>query len=464
MPNATSAPQTDYLRVSPVRAWSRRGRLLVALIRFLYRVRGWLGGRQWSEVWPEHHEDPLTMKPAERLYLGYKYYFSPMWKPESGSDLERYFAEKCDKVALPAGFETETEITLSAGGDLMPYEAIRPDVCAGLWDEAGDFFFDADIVTANLETPIDLTRPPSIVPEVMLYHMYFNASEQMFDVFSGLGRYKGFDALSVANNHSLDMGVAGLLHTLDYLDSRQIAWCGATRSEAERLCLPIIARKGIRVAFLGATFSLNAETLPADKSWLLECHPLNCANPDWSVLVAQCQLARERGADLIVAHLHMGCAYQAYPSLHTMRNIREFCRLSGADVVLANHPHNPQPFELLRVQDPFSGVHKDVFVSYAQGDFVAYDIFSWCHLPVLYRLRFAKGAQGTFLSGIEGRVLYTEAETRGGRIRRLRFRDARALLACPDTPHTLSPFSQKEWPYVRHFLERRLLPGNLERL
>ncbi|MFN4080314.1 MAG: CapA family protein [Saprospiraceae bacterium] len=457
-------PESIPTRATPVNPWSRRGKLLTVLLRFLYGLVRMFDGKRWSELWPEHHEDPLTMKPAERLYLGYKYYYQPVWQSEAGSDLERYFADKQDEICLPPGFRAETEITLSAGGDLMPYDAIRPEVCAALWDEAGDFFFDADIVTANLETPLDLSRPPASVPEVMLYHMYFNASEQMFEVFSGLGRYRGFDLLSVANNHALDMGEAGLMGTLDFLDRRQIAWCGAARTEAERLRIPIIERKGIRVAFAGATFSLNAETLPPDKPWLLECHPLNLPNPDWSVLVAQCQLARERGADLIVAHLHMGCAYQAYPSMHTLRNIREFCSLSGADVILANHPHNPQPFELLRMADPFSGKSKDVFVSYSQGDFVAYDIFSWCHAPLLYRLRFSKGAEGTFLSGIEARVYYTEAETRGGRIVQLRFRDASALLANPEAARSLSAFSQKEWPYVRFFLKNRLLPGNLSRL
>ncbi|NJN35494.1 MAG: CapA family protein [Saprospiraceae bacterium] len=102
-------------------------------------------------------------------------------------------------------------------------------------------FFDADIRFANLETPIDPSKPAALVPEVMLNNMNFNGSAAMFDIFNAqnlsqqpaddagrnltqrnVGRKIGFDVLSTANNHSLDMGETGVFATLDFLSEKKL--------------------------------------------------------------------------------------------------------------------------------------------------------------------------------------------------------------------------------------------------
>lgn len=453
--NVAEAMKNDV----PVRPWSRKGKILVWSVRKLYTLRGLLGGRNWHDVWPEHHEDPLTMKPLERIYLGYKYYYRALGE-QTDSRVAAYFREKNDSAFLPNDFRPDTEITLSAGGDLMPYESVSRQVCANLWDEAGDFFFDADIVTANLETPLDTSKPPSVVPEVMLNDMYFNGSEEIFEVFSGLGKHKGYDVLSVANNHSLDMGEAGLRRTMDWLDAKGIAWCGAARGAESLHDFPILEKKGIRVAFLGATFSLNAETRPPGKEWLVNHLPLNLPDPDLALLVEQSRLARERGADLIVAHLHMGCAYQPYPSPEIVKNMHAIARQTGIDLLLGNHPHNPQPFEFLDIEDPFSGRSKRSFIAYSLGDFVAYDIFKWCHLPLLLKFKIGKNNNGTCITGLEAKIFYTDADIQNGEIRSLRFRDVAPLLEGKGLEN-LNASSREEWAELQDFLQKNLLPGNV---
>lgn len=447
---------------NPVRPWSHKGRALTWMLRRLYALRRATGGRDWQSAWHGHHEDPLTMAPLERVYLGYKYYYRAILDSGENGEISAHFRQKNDEITLPPGFKPDTEITLGAGGDLMPYAAINRRVCAGLWDEAGPFFFNADIVTANLETPVDSSRPASLVPEVMLNDMYFNGSEEMFDVFSGLGRYRGYDVLSVANNHSLDMGAAGLMRTMDWLEARGIAHCGAARSPETLHDFPIIERKGIRVAFLGATFSLNTKTRPPGMDWLVNHLPLNLPDPDIGLLVEQSRLARTRGADLIVAQLHMGCAYQPYPSPAIVANMHAIARRTGIDVLLGNHPHNPQPFEFLDVEDPFSGQKKRSFIAYALGDFVAYDIFKWCHLPLLLRLRIGKNAETTCITGLEAKVFYTDAEFRKGEVSALRFGDVAALLT-KNNLEELSGASRREWDELEVFLREYLLPGNVGR-
>jgi poly-gamma-glutamate synthesis protein (capsule biosynthesis protein) len=442
----------------PTRPFSPKGKFLVACVRGIFGLRRLFGGRDYDAVWPEHHEDPLYMKRKEQVYFGHKYYYRAITKDDPDSGIAKRLSSGDGDLGLPMHAENGTTITLSAGGDLMPYACINAKQCKHLWDEVGEAFFQADIVTANLETPIDVKKPASVVPEVMLNHMYFNGSEEMFEVFSGNGKYKGYDVLSVANNHSLDLGIQGLHNTLEFLENKKIAYCGAAKSQELRDAFPILERKGIRIAFLAATFSLNAEQLPEDKNWMVNHLSLNRENPDIDVLVQQAKRAREKGADLIVAHLHMGCAYQPFPSGHTVRNMEKICRATGIDLVLGGHPHNPQPTEIFRYPDPFTGEEKQSLVVYSMGDFVAYDIFKWCHLPITYRFHITKKDAKTFISKVEPQVYFAEANFRSGKVDRLQFRNYSRL---QQQRNFIDAASEKEFVELEQFAKQFLLPGNL---
>lgn len=413
----------NYNTYNPVRTITLRGKLMIAFVKLNYFFRKLSGKKQWKTVWPQHHEDPLKMTIKEKIYLGYKYYYRAMVNAERGSNLDQYFAQQSLRPNIPANFIADQTITLSAGGDLMPYEWVNKRSCANLWDDVGNFFFGADIVFANLETPADFSKPYSATPEVMLRDMYFNADEELMEIFSGNKKFKGYDIVSIANNHSLDTGVDGLINTMNYLSSKSIAYTGAAKTEKERDDFPIIERNGIKIAFLAATFSLNILELPADKPWLCNHISLNEHTPDISLIIQQAKLGRERGADIIVAALHMGCAYQAYPGRTVVNNIHRICDEADIDIVLAGHPHHAQPMEFY--QSEKSG--KQHFIAYSLGDFIAYDIFKWCHLPLMLKLQLAKGTiEGkthTLLKKLEVKAAYMFAETRNRRIVKLQLID-----------------------------------------
>jgi poly-gamma-glutamate synthesis protein (capsule biosynthesis protein) len=397
----------------PSRALTPTGKLLVAVVRFLYHIRGLLGFPQWHWLLPNHHEDPAHMTLQEKLYLGYKYYFKGMTRPEKDSRLDEYFKKQHLKLQFPQDFIVEETLTLSAGGDLIPYTILTKENCEQLWDHAGDFFFNNDIVFANLETVADVSKPYSAAPEVMLHDMFFNINQQTFDIFSGNGKYKGYDVLSTANNHTLDLGADGVLSTIDFLQEKNIEYCGTANSAAARERISMIERKGIKIAFLAYTFSLNKHALPHDQLWLCNHLDLNKEDADISSIVADAARARAQGADIIVAAMHMGCAYQVYPNMHTVHNMHRICKQANIDIVLGGHPHNMQPLEILESTDAETGRIKQHFISYSQGDFIAYDIFKWCHLPLLLRLSISKGTIGgkrhVQLTGIEAKPFYLYA-------------------------------------------------------
>ncbi|MCE2864371.1 MAG: hypothetical protein LW804_02000, partial [Cryomorphaceae bacterium] len=78
-------------KYNPVRPITLKGRFLVGLVRFLFRIRKLLGGKDWLHPLKGHHEDPRKMTRRQQLYFGYKYYFRSILKGDKGASLEQYF-------------------------------------------------------------------------------------------------------------------------------------------------------------------------------------------------------------------------------------------------------------------------------------------------------------------------------------------------------------------------------------
>jgi hypothetical protein len=399
----------------PVHAFSWKGKVTVFLVKTLLFLVSIFKGKDWQFPRRNFEENPRYFKWMDIAYLAYKYYYKLFKTAEQHAQTVNNFQQQ--KFSAPQG---NPALTISLGGDLMPYAAISKDTCRGLWDEVGDFFFSSDMVFANLETPIDTSKAPVMVPEVMLNDMCFNADEEIFTIFNGNNKYRGFDVLSVANNHSLDQGKDGLLQTLRFLDQQNIAYCGAAPTSASVYDFPILHRKGISVAFIAFTFSLNQFDL-GNEGWRCNHMRLNQPEADISLIVDQASAARSRGADLIIASLHMGNAYQPYPGEHIRNNIHRICREAGIDVVIAGHPHNPQPVEWIEFNDGSSAKRKSL-VFYSPGDFVAYDIYAWAHLSLLIKLNVMKTAGRVYVSDFEILPAYLLAEFQRNKIAALTFR------------------------------------------
>lgn len=342
------------------------------------------------------------------VYFSYKYYFKSPLLPDSPS-VDHHF----QGGSVPA-VELIDPVSVSIGGDLMPYELIKPEFVTELWDEVGDVFFGSDLVFANLETPIDLSRPPSYVPEVMLNHMLFNTDEQTFRIFSGNGKFKGYDVLSVANNHSLDMGIDGLDASMDFLSSEGVLPVGARRTR-ETNSSGIVDVKGIRLGFVAFTYSLNEFVNPSvneangidNKVNLL---PLNVPDAQIGRIIEQVDACRKDGAQFIILSLHCGNAYQIYPSEVTVNLFSRVFRETGVDVIAGGHPHNLQPWRFYDFVDPVSGKMKRGFAIYSLADFIAYDIYTWCHLCAMLKLEIGKDASGeiSFNARVQPMVMIRE--------------------------------------------------------
>jgi len=298
---------------------------------------------------------------GEKDFWAYKCWVSAVERAEKGSGLEAFFRGQDLRFPLPSGFRPAASASVACGGDLMAVDCITPESTPRLFDGIRDFYMDADLTSANLETTIfpggpygRTTRPGA--PAGM------NASPEMLRRYWADGRGIGY--VSTANNHSLDYGDEGALSTLDELDALGLAHSGTSRSEAERDTPCIVRRNGVSIAMLSFTADLNGES--TEKPYLVNETRFNDVPCELGGAARQIAAARAAGADLVIVHAHWGWEFELYPHVNVVEAAHRIAE-AGADVIIGTHPHVAQPMEKY-----VSGSGKRCLIVYSLGDFVSY--------------------------------------------------------------------------------------------
>jgi poly-gamma-glutamate capsule biosynthesis protein CapA/YwtB (metallophosphatase superfamily) len=343
-------------------------------------------------------ENPANMTFKESWYLGFKYYFE---SPQPELKAVNFF--KSNPVVIHNKF-IGSKISISLGGDLMPYRLINQKSCEHLWNNIGSKFFDADIVFANLETPIVSSKKPRFVPEVMLHHMNFNASLEQLEIFSGGNNnaFKGYDVLSCANNHSFDMGVEGIFATQNLLKQRNIAPIGISSLPNAYQDVVIKEVNGIKVGWLAYTFSINHHQLPQEKSFMVNALRLNNPDCDFTEIKEKVDFLRNSGADFIVGSFHMGNAYQPLPNFSMINQVTRLVNETDIDLFVGTHPHNLQPNAMITNRRG-----KVVPAMFSLGDFVAWDIYKFGHLSQIVKLELTRNQTGeVIISNFESNPIF----------------------------------------------------------
>jgi poly-gamma-glutamate capsule biosynthesis protein CapA/YwtB (metallophosphatase superfamily) len=211
------------------------------------------------------------------------------------------------------------------------------------------YFTSCDVVIGNLE--VTLAGPPYTG-----YPMFSSPD----DLVTSLQK-AGFNFLITANNHSYDKGKAGLVRTLNVLDSLQMLHTGTFRDTTEREnTYPFIweVKKGFRMAVLNYTYGTNGLTV----------YPPNVVNMiDTAIIRKELIKARAMNPDFILTTFHWGEEYQRKESSE-QRRIAQFCADHGADAIVGGHPHVVQPMAWI---SPASDSVKKVPVFYSLGNFLS---------------------------------------------------------------------------------------------
>jgi poly-gamma-glutamate synthesis protein (capsule biosynthesis protein) len=234
------------------------------------------------------------------------------------------------------GYYTPREpVRVLLGGDIYAGNRIKEDLT-----EKGPAYFvgplaeitkNADLHLANLESPITRFDTTTVKKRYLLS----SAPEVAGTVLSSLG----VDGVSLANNHIMDYGPLGLLHTFEYLNKAGIkyAGAGANREHAERAA--VFERRGRKIALLA--FS---NTFP--RSFWSEERKHGTA---FGALGRVKKRVEEESAisDHLIVSFHWGSEKDTIPQTY-QRNLARAAIDAGADVVFGHHPHVLQPVEKYR--------------------------------------------------------------------------------------------------------------------
>jgi poly-gamma-glutamate synthesis protein (capsule biosynthesis protein) len=265
--------------------------------------------------------------------------------------------------------------TISAVGDLMchssQYQYVKQadgtynfkPVYAGV----KNYLSKADFTVGNLETVLAAdTKDFSGYPA-------FNTPNEYADALKDIG----FDLLFTANNHSYDRQEKGVLRTLNELQKRNLIAIGTHKDIADRDSIRIVEVKGTKIAFLGYTEFSNMP-VPSSKS-----HLVNLI--DTVLLRKDVQKARLKGAELVIVNMHWGNEYKQPNNFQ--REIANYARKIGVDIVLGEHPHVIQPVEYYKPE----GTKLDSgIVAYSLGNFFSSQQWRYSDAGVILTVEITK--------------------------------------------------------------------------
>lgn len=178
----------------------------------------------------------------------------------------------------------------------------------------------------------------------------------------------GINLMTLGNNHALDRGYDGLMASLDFIRGLGVKTFGAYKTPDEKEIPLIVEHDGIKIAFIGYTWSTNGITVPEGHEYVLNYVP---GFNDLSPVIADIEKARNSGADLVALFPHWGdneYASEPYPQYY--RQVAEELATAGADLIIGGHPKYVQPFEWFFNQKS-DGTERATLAIYSQGTFLS---------------------------------------------------------------------------------------------
>ena len=262
-----------------------------------------------------------------------------------------------------------SEIMMGFVGDLV----VNRDDPLGAFTEVRDALDFPDLIFGNLEGAYtDQPHPVPGSPYVI------GSPARNLDAYAEVG----FNVLSLANNHILDVGYDAMLETRRRLLDQGIKTCGAGAHLAEAREPAIVGIGGLSIAFLAyaSVFPIGYEAAPnrpglapvrAYNHWrepfpsLYQpgTPPLITTVPDSTDLAhvtKDIHRAKER-ADLVIASFHWGDQMKEFHLTDHETRTARYCIDQGADMVVGHHHHSLRGMEWYNGKPIMYGLGNFVF-------------------------------------------------------------------------------------------------------
>src|SRR5207248_5833586 len=196
----------------------------------------------------------------------------------------------------------------------------------------------------NLETAIT-TRG---TPQPKTFH--FRAPPAAFTAL----RDAGIDLVTMANNHALDYGPAGLADTLAAARAARFPYVGIGTSAAAAWAPYVATIKGVRIAVVGVS-----QVAELASSWVATAHRPGEANAINLRRTLAAVRAAKRHAGIVIVFMHWGTEGTACPDRNQL-SLAPKLAAAGASSIVGAHAHMLQG----------SGWLGHTFVAYGMGNFL----------------------------------------------------------------------------------------------
>lgn len=254
-------------------------------------------------------------------------------------------------ITVPAIADTAPlHIRIAFTGDVLLYGRVAKTLDEGGHDaviepELAEFLAEADLTFVNLEMSVSERGQPMEDKQFT-----FRGKPGHLSL---LADAMGVDAVSLANNHSLDYGMDAFLDTMSYLTEAGIGFSGAGLNLAEAREPRVAEVQGRSVALLGASRVIPVTNWNAadDRPGMLTTY--DPANLNEAIAKAK------REHDYVAVFVHWGKEGATEPEDYQIKLARGYID-AGADAVIGSHPHVLQGFE----------IYKGKPIAYSLGNFI----------------------------------------------------------------------------------------------
>ncbi len=231
--------------------------------------------------------------------------------------------------------ESDDEIRLLFAGDIMAHtNNYHISSFDKIWRDVKYLIDGNDLVFANIEAPIDTTKPVSNYPNFNMPQNYVQAAVDA-----------GFNVFSLCNNHSNDQYLDGIKETLKTVDRicelaaknappRSLYFSGLKHSKESEFSYNIIEKSGWKILFLPMTELLNR---PDFSEYINYVKTDDASRNEFIDYVKK--LREKNPCTIFILSFHT--AEPEYTRNITSRQEKFYKELikNGVDIIWANHAH-----------------------------------------------------------------------------------------------------------------------------
>lgn len=179
----------------------------------------------------------------------------------------------------------------------------------------------------------------------------FNSPQEVGDAMIDAG----FNVVSLATNHTMDKGEAGVLASVNYWNSKKdVVTSGQWSSYEERDKVRVYEKNNIKYAFFSYTTLTNGLNTPYGKDYLNNVYSDSKSKND-------IEKVKDK-VDVIIVAMHWGVEYSMNVSSEQER-IANYLSNLGVDLIIGAHPHVVEAVEYIN--------NGQTFVIYSLGNFIS---------------------------------------------------------------------------------------------